>query len=524
MAKRSKPDQAGPSALAKLASNLKAIAGAVTRKRGTTKRRKLTGAKLKKAREKLALFWAFNDRCVAAGFPDLSPWWKQTITDAYEAGVRNIVIRGGRRGGKSTTMCRIACFEASEGGHVVPAGDTGFFALISADRDQAKARLQTCTKILSALDVRHSATAEQIIITQPVRDDQMARGDTGIKVFTASLTGVVSFTGIGALCDEQARWRDKDSGSNPAEQVVSSLSPAMATQPDAMTWHVSSPWSTLDIHHKAVERGDGPSQVVFVAPTWVMNPTISEEETHRLEPDEISWQREYKAEPMSADETKFFPADHIAIAEGISAKYVHADRTASGGDFAFRRDASACVTVELHGSRVRLIHDREIRRQPPPAPPLVPSATIRELANEAERLGSDSICCDLHYIETVREHVDDFDLELVEFPTSPDAIAKAYVRARVLLTTGKLDLTKASPALVAQLQNTTSKPTDGAGLSIKNPRLQGSHGDLVSAMIAAVWSIERSSGLTKDSVIEDRRFGRNAKPSTPGWSEYAPKD
>lgn len=413
----------------------------------------------------------------AVGWVSMSPWWIKTIAKAYKKKPRNVVVRGGRRGGKSTSVCRIAVYEAVYGDHDVPEGDTGYFAIISAERDQAKERLDTCKKILEALDIPHKATADKILI-----------GDrnTGIRVFTASTSGVVSFTSIGGLCDEEARWRDKDSGSNPAKEVLASLRPTMATQKNARLWHVSSPWSTLDVHHKMVERGDiSGVQLVFCAPTWVMNPTLTEKMTRELEPDEPSWVREYKAIPMAADETKFFNAAHIDAALTIERCGTVADRIVAGGDFAFRRDAAAEVTVGVYGEEYCVEEDLQLV---PGEKPLVPSKTVSELAGAAKAIGADCLACDLHYIETVREVLDDIDLTLLEFPTQPEEIAKAYVRTRVLIGMGALSLANASPLLIDQLKNTTVKPTTGAGLSIENKRRLGSHGDLVSALVCAIWA------------------------------------
>jgi hypothetical protein len=50
-----------------------------------------------------------------------------------------------------------------------------------------------------------------------------------------------------------------------------------------------------DAHAVAFDAGDNDYQVTAYAPTWLANPTITEEDTHRLEPDERRWRREYLA-------------------------------------------------------------------------------------------------------------------------------------------------------------------------------------------------------------------------------------
>jgi hypothetical protein len=467
---------------------------------------------------------------VAAGWPAISPWWWNVFENC--SGVRNVVVRGGRRGGKSTTICKKSVSEVLNPKHAVPPGDVGYFAIVSATKEQAKERLNTCSKILDVLGVPHRKTAEQIIIESDTRQ-------VGIKCFAATLKGVVSFTSIGALCDEEARWQDPDTGANPAGEVLGSLRPTMATMPNAQMWHVSSPWSTLDVHHKMVEEGDTIAQRVFCGSTWEMNPTLTEADTHALEPDYPTWLREYAAQPMSSDETKFFPAEFIdnaarTIAD-VAANMVEffalhrwrhgelqkpVERVAGGADFAFRRNSSALIVFEKRGDLLCLTAGEE---RIPGNTALVPSRTIKELAGIAVERGADSLACDLHYIESVREHVDDLEIGLLEFPTSPDKIGKAYVRTRVLLSEGKIDLTGAPPRLLEQLKETTSKPTDGAGLTIKNKKAGDAHGDLVSALVCAVWAFDQELPAEKFGTGE-RRYGRHVASNGDTLTDLPPEE
>jgi hypothetical protein len=81
----------------------------------------------------------------------------------------------------------------------------------------------------------------------------------------------------------------------------------MATQPRARLFLSSSPLSTLDAHYDAYEQGETPAQCIAHAPTWVANPSISEQDTHALEPDWRVWAREYKAIPQAAISAAFDP-------------------------------------------------------------------------------------------------------------------------------------------------------------------------------------------------------------------------
>lgn len=440
-------------------------------------------------------------RLVAAGWNPISDWWWNVLERSR--GVRNVVVRGGRRGGKSTTVCRFAVAEMLDPKHNVPPGDIGYFAIISATLPQAKERILTIAKILDVLEVPHKALTEQIMLHERA---------TGAKAFAATLKGVVSFTAIGALCDEEARWQDPDSGANPANEVLSSLRPTMTTMPNAQMWHVSSPWSTIDVHHLMVEAGDNEAQRVFCGATWEMNPTVTEADTKALEPDYPSWLREYAAQPMASDETKFFPAEFVDAAGKLSFQFEYIEKTRGGGDFAFRKNSSALAVLQQMGVRVRLVANEE---RVPGKRALIPSETITDLVGLAASHGADGVACDLHYIETVREHTEALDLELLEFPTDSEGINKAYVRTRVMLSHGWLDLSRASPMLLKQLKETTSKPTDGAGLIIKNPVKNGAHGDNVSALVAAVWALDQQT-LDRKAAFGARRYPRGGSQKTSG--------
>lgn len=428
---------------------------------------------------------------VAKGWVPISPWWWRVLDDAYIRGKIHEVLRGGRRGGKSSTLCRVAVCEATDTAHEVPEGDVGLFAFLSAEKGQAKARLRTCAKILDALEVAAHPTAETIWLTDR---------NIGIQAITASLSGVVSFTCIGAVLDEMARWRDPDSGANPAKEVISSLTPTISTMPYAKIWYVSAPWSTTDEHHKMCEVGTNEDQNYFCGTSLEMNPTLTAERIRQLEPDEESRNREYYVIPMSSDETKFFPAFFVDLAAKNRLEFKQ-ERTAGGGDFAFRRNSAAVVAIDKKEDLLRLCYAAE---RVPGREALKPSITIKELVGEAVFCGADSLACDLHYVETVREHI---DVPLIEFPSDPKSIDACYVALRVFLSDERIDLSEAPPLMIEQLKQTTQKP-EGVSLGIKNPTKGKAHGDWVSALVAAVFAADLDEELKDDSFGGPRPFGR----------------
>jgi len=253
---------------------------------------------------KRVTYKSFDAQLVKRGFPATSPWWFAQIRRFYASTCRQLVLRVGRRGGKSSTLARVAVVEALFGRHVIPPGDVGVVAIISVSRDEAAQRLRTVKAILDALNVEYKPIDHGIeLLARPIV----------IKTFAASLAGVSGFTAICVICDEVAKWRDTETGVNPASEVLASLRPTMATQPNAKIFLSSSPLGVLDAHAKAFDLGENAFQLVAHAPTWEANPTISEATTHDLEPDARVWRREYAAIPQ-ASLSAAFDADAVDAA------------------------------------------------------------------------------------------------------------------------------------------------------------------------------------------------------------------
>ena len=243
---------------------------------------------------------ALEGALVSAGFPAMSKWWRSTLAEFYGTRRRQLVLRVGRRGGKSSTLCRVAVLEALYGDHKIPPGDVGVVGVVSVSKDEATQRLRTIKAILDVLRVPYTPTAESIaLVGKPIV----------FKVFACTSAGVVGGTWICAIADEVARWRDADSGANPATEVLASLRPTMATQKSARLFLSSSPLGNLDAHAVAFDVGTSAFQQVAFAETWVANPAITESETHGLEPDPRLHAREYGAVPQAGERSVFAPED-----------------------------------------------------------------------------------------------------------------------------------------------------------------------------------------------------------------------
>src|SRR5262245_62080077 len=142
----------------------------------------------------LARYDALDRALVTAGFPATSPWWRAQLERFMHSGRRRWVLRVGRRGGKSSTLCRLAVAVALWGGWHVPPGDVAVIPFGSVDRDEAAARLRTIAAILHALGVAFDERGDEI----ELRDRRLV-----FRVVTCSVRGTVGFTSVAVFADEQ---------------------------------------------------------------------------------------------------------------------------------------------------------------------------------------------------------------------------------------------------------------------------------------------------------------------------------
>jgi len=153
-----------------------------------------------------------------AGGIGQSSWWREWSQGIEGAGVE--VVRVGRRGGKSTMLCRLAVAELLWTPARTPAGDVLHVAIVSVDRREAAERLRTIGAMLDALGVvdrRAQVGGLALGVTERKSSAEAIElaGDWGVRavrVFTATVAGVSGMTCSLALCDEVAKWRDRETG------------------------------------------------------------------------------------------------------------------------------------------------------------------------------------------------------------------------------------------------------------------------------------------------------------------------
>lgn len=137
---------------------------------------------------------------------------------------------------------------------------------------------------------------------------------------------------------------------------------------------------------------------------------------------------------------------------------------------------------------------------------------------------------DNHYREAIAEHLESHGLSYAPAPNQP---ADTYVRARMLLREGKVTIHPLPfrDRMVQQMREVQGKPTSGGGMSIIHPRwAKGGHGDLVAALVLALWQVTgdevpkpAAEKLTPEWLEEQREKRRQrhvAKVEMPYWKRW----
>ena len=119
---------------------------------------------------------ALDRALVANGFPSTSPWWSATLERFYASGKRQLVLRCGRRGGKSSTLCRVGVAEALYG-------------------EGSKSRRDTL----------FNAAAERLSLANPADDEARVLHALGLLGLNQGVRDFTTYMQAGALAEDVLR-------------------------------------------------------------------------------------------------------------------------------------------------------------------------------------------------------------------------------------------------------------------------------------------------------------------------------
>lgn len=287
--------------------------------------------------------------------------------------------------------------------------------------------------------------------------------------------------------DECAFFRDSSAKVNDKAIYEAGIARIL---PDGQAILGSTPWAKAGLLYEFHRDNYGKPDTALVAhaPTLMLNPTPTNQDlvAAEMKRNPENAEREYGAKFMETGTTVFFESTTVD-ASLVDAPFVlePGDIIAAGADFGFRSDSSALFLVALRGAELHVFQGVEER---PGEEPLKPSQTVASFAAAiAGRCGS--LMADGHYREAIAELLEKHDLAYIPAPTQP---AETYVRARMLLREKRVKIhpLECRERLVQQMREVHGKPTSGGGMSIVHPRwATGGHGDLVAALVLALWQL-----------------------------------
>ena len=357
-----------------------------------------------------------------AGAPGPSPFWCEQTERLYtHPTARTSVYMVGRGGDKTRESVVCGITETAAGEVVVPLGERHYYTHIAENRDESAKTLGIYEAYLRMLGVPFARAGDTIELTEVPR---------GIKVLACRVGAVSGYRCIGWTADECAKW--DDDGADPSAEVIASIRAMTVTHPNARGRIVSSPLATLGYFYDTWKLGDTPEQLTGHAATWVANPSVTEEQTRRLERDPRKWSREYAAIPAEASEEALIPGGLIERAM----RDEPGDVPRPGGvpcvaamDPSLGRNAFTFVIAgprELEDRSVAsvLLH-REWRAAR--GAPLDLAAVLATIAGHCEAYGCDTVLTDQFHGESLAALAEKMNLPIrvvVDKPTAADRLRR----------------------------------------------------------------------------------------------------
>lgn len=415
---------------------------------------------------------------------------------------RTVVARAGGRGGKTS---RLLAPKALHAAWTVPVpllgkGEEAYAVFGAPSLRLARQTLSFCRGYVEASPVLARAviggSTDHIALRRPdgipVRIEAFAasRGGTQFRAKTLVFAGF----------DEAAFFRDEATGVvNDAELYRAVLQRLV---PGAQAWLASTPWlAGVGLIEEFIGREFGTHEhaLCAVAPTRALNPNwdpTGEIEADLRAQDPDAAEREIDAIPLAAGSQMFFSPEAITAAVN-EARPLRLTRDplavyGAGGDAGLRRNSSALAVVAHRDGRFRLAALEELK--PTPGLPLKPSGVVDHFAPVLADYRATVVTADAH--ERAELGLE-FARHGVSVAHDPGKV-ESYIFARKVLHEGRLELPD-HPRLRRQLRDVVSKPQPGGGLTITSPRkADGSHGDLVSALVLALWAAAHAQPLRDD--------------------------
>jgi hypothetical protein len=187
--------------------------------------------------------------------------------------VREIVVCGGRRGGKDSVASVMVVHSAvffSDGDKLRP-GEQALCLLLARDKDQA----QTVLKYIKAIFKDIPALRE--MVTRETRTGLELVNNVVIEVMTNDHRAVRGRTLLFCCMDEVAHWQTQSPTISPDLETYRAVIPSLATLPSAKLIMISTPFGKRGLLHQRYTQyfgKDDPDVLVIQASSLTLNPAL----------------------------------------------------------------------------------------------------------------------------------------------------------------------------------------------------------------------------------------------------------
>ena len=409
---------------------------------------------------------------------------------------RVVALVCGARSGKSTLLgCRsLHC--ALTVPVVTRPGERAYSLLLSSDIRYARADLRAISGM-----VGEHRDLKRLIVSETADALVLRRPQDGVEV---ELAGLPSAEAGRSIRGRQILSISVDEASFISAGLGSLLGAALPRLvPGAQAMIASTPYVQGEPLHEIFDKNFGRPDTALVAhaPTWLMrsgDEAISKMLAFELKRDPANYAREFGATWISAN------GSYLDI-EAIERAIDH-DRplvlerdpqsvVAIGFDAAMSRDQFAIVVVQQFEEFAEVL--RVEVRSPKPGMPLVPSECWQLVIDVAKAYRCTTTYCDGYMLPAVTEALAREGIAVVAVGQSASSKLALYTRLRDRLHTGRISLPPSGP-LADEMRRLVATPRAGGGLTIEVPRGggKGSHGDALSAFVAALHGLESNSSAS----------------------------
>lgn len=352
--------------------------------------------------------------------------------------IREAFIIAGRRSGKSTICALLAVFYAvwGEWKRYISRGEKPKVFVVATNMDQAKIILNYVKAILGLTPFLRG------MVERELADSVELKNGTEIIVKPASWRSTRGFTCGLLILEELAFFRFETDSALRDKEIYTAIKPGMINIRNSLIIGISTPFARQGLLFQKYRKHYGKDGKVLIwqAPTWTMNPNLTERELREEELDALGvaeFGSEYGAK-FREDIEGYLPLqiiDRAIIKNQISIPpqprfFYHGFCDASEG---LHHGGDSMTLAVVHNERKKVVHDVLMEF----IPPFDPGVVIQEMAEVARNYRIRKIVQDRHAVAWI---ANDFRPHGIEVEISDKTKSQIYEHFAVAMNKNLVEL------------------------------------------------------------------------------------